>query len=206
MKKKIELLFYNTLCNIIYILNVKKIKMSILISEISICEILQPFALEYKFKLEETQIPTLDGDSILSDCIYSSDDLNILTFTAKISKITGKIQFKINSSGQRYFASSPDDKIKLNDFIFHLSILADQLKHLHFMITKYLNAVPNSSSITSYYMFDTQTDNFGTIQLKNSLIIFYYKKTTKYTYSSVKKLLTNPLIKQFKKQRKWLWN
>jgi hypothetical protein len=180
--------------------------MSILIPEISICEILQPFALEYKFKLEETQIPTIDDDSILSDCIYSSDDLNILTFTARMNKTTGKIEFKINSSGQRYFASGPDDKIKLNDFIFHLSILADQLKHLHFMITKYLNAVPNSSSITKYYMFDIQTDNFGTLQLKNGLIIFDYKKTTKYTYSSITKLLKNPLLKQFKKQRKWFWN
>ncbi len=169
----------------------------------AINDILQPFAPNFKFI--GTSCPTLDPDLEVTNYVFSSGDINILTFTVRINTDTKSIEFRIDSTGQRYIATDLNDKVKIRDFVSHLMVLEAELLKIYKVLTNKLKAIPSSDSITTYYLFDIETKNAGTIKIKNSLIIFEYNHLTKYTYTSIKRLLANPLIKKFKKPKFWFW-
>jgi len=173
--------------------------------QLAVCDILQPFVPGPNYMFGGTPCFTLDPNLEVTNYVFSSGDISILTFTVRINTETKSIEFKIDSTGQRYIASDLTDKTKIRDFVSHLLILEDELMEIYKILIKKLTASPSVDSITYYFLFNSSTENTGTIKIKNGLIIFVYNETTKYTYSSIKKLLANPLIKQFKRPKLWFW-
>ena len=169
------------------------------------CDILQLFALGPNYMFGGTPCFTLDPNIEVTNYIFSSGEINILTFTVRLNIETKLVEFKIDSTAQKYIASDLSDNIKIRDFVSHLQILEVELMEIYRVLMKKLTARPSDDSITRYYLFNSSTENTGTIKIKNGLIIFEYNDTTKYTYSSIKKLLVNPLIKQFKRPNFWFW-
>ncbi len=168
-----------------------------------VCDILQSFAPNYLFCGENSK--STDPNIQITRCIFSSKDINILTFTVRLNILTSSIEFIIDSTKQKYIATSLSDTRKISDFISHLLILESELMQMYTNITKKLTASPSYNSITSYHLFNGSTENTGTIEIKNGIIFFQYYNTTKYNYSSINKLLANPLIKQFKRSKIWFW-
>lgn len=170
----------------------------------TVYNILQSFAPNYIF--EETIYNSLDPNIQITNYVFATENINILTFTVRLNKHTGSIEFKIDSTGQKYIASNLNDKKKISDFISHLLVLENDLIKIYSILAKKLTGRPSNDCITTYYLFNGSTENTGTIQIKNGIIMFEYNQITKYTYSSIDKLLANPLIKQFKKLNFWFWS
>ena len=170
--------------------------------EETVSEILQIFA--PGILIDEYEIPTTNNNIIIKNCTYSNGKLNIINFLAKINKSNDSIEFKVGTT--KYFALNQFDKNKICDFILHLELLGEELLLKYKQITKYLNAIPSSTSLTSYALVSSKSLSvYSSILIKNGKIIFEYKDTTKYTYSSISNLLANPLITQFKKSNIWNW-
>lgn len=170
----------------------------------NISEILQTFA--PGILIQEEHVPTLDDNIIIKNCVYSNDKtkLNVIFFTVRTNKSNGYIEFKIGSTN--YIASGVQDRHKICDFILHMEILAEELELKYKQITKFLNARPDHNSLMSYTLLSLDDPRvYATIQIKNGKIIFWYKNTTKYKYDDIHKLLTNPLVQQFKIPYRWFW-
>ena len=122
------------------------------------------------------------------NCTYSNGKLNIINFLAKINKSNDSIEFKVGTN--KYFAINQFDKNKICDFILHLELLGEELLLKYKQITKYLNVILSSTSLTSYALISpNNVSMYSSILIKNGKIIFEYKETSKYTYSSISKLL-----------------
>jgi hypothetical protein len=65
--------------------------------------------------------------------------------------------------------------------------------------------IPINNSLSDYVLVGSNDETITTLQIKNDRFIFVYKDTSKYTYSSLTKLLSNPLIARFKKSNIWFW-
>ncbi len=149
---------------------------------------------------------TSNQDFEVTNYVFVSGNLNILTFTVRLNKETKLVEFKINSTGQKYTASGLDDKRKICDFVSHLMVLETELVKIYKVLIKELKVVLSDDSITTYHLYNNAKSNSGTIKIKNGLLIFEYNDLTKYTYTTIKSLLANPLIKQFKRPKFWFWN
>jgi len=154
-------------------------------------------------EIVEYSIPSLNDDLYILDCVYKHSGLSVINFNVRITKSTGSIEFKIGST--RYYALGPEDKYKICDFITHLEILGQDLILKYSQIIKYLHAIPINNSLSEYVLVGSNDDTITTLRIKNDRIIFDYKEISKYTYASLPKLLSNPLISQFKKSNRWFW-
>jgi hypothetical protein len=170
-------------------------------NEILVLSLIQSFAPD--FQIEETPVYTLNSDFEITNCIYIYNKINVVSFTVRIKKSTGAIEFKIGTT--KYYAFGPEDKYKICDFITHLEILSQDLILKYSQITKYLNAVPKSNTLTEYILIGKNGETNGTLRIKNDRYIFDSKEISRYTYSSLTKLLGNPLVHQFKKSNRWFW-
>lgn len=171
----------------------------------AINDILEPFAPPPNYMFVGTSRSSLESNFQITNYVFTSGGMNILTFTVRINKKTKSAEFIIDSTKQKYIASSLTDVIKIRDFVSHLMVLEDELVRVYKALIKKLKVIPSANSLTTYHLFSNSSSNTGTINIKNSLIIFEYNEITKYTYSSIKSLLANPLIKQFKRSNIWFW-
>lgn len=169
--------------------------------DLSVSTLIQSFA--PGFEIIETPIPTLNDDLEVTNCIYVDKGLEVISFTVKVKKSTQAIEFKIGTT--KYFASGPNDKLKICDFLTHLEILGQDLIFKYSQISKYLHAIPSNNSLSNYLLVGKNENITGTLCIKNDRFIFEYKDISKYTYPSLQKLLANPLISQFKKSNLWFW-
>ena len=168
--------------------------------ELTVSNLIQSFA--PGMEIREFPVPTLDDNLEITNCAYVSNGLIVINFIVRINKSTRSIEFKIGST--KYVASGPEDKTKISDFLTHLEIVVQELVLVHSQITKYLHAIP-VNSLTEYVLVGKHGQEKGTLTIKNDRYIFEYKNITKYTYSSLPKLLANPLAAQFKKSNGWFW-
>jgi hypothetical protein len=132
--------------------------------------------------------------------IYSFNDMNIFTFDIK-KYDDNKIEIKLDISKYKYLINDISDINNITNFLVHAKISRTQLIEIYKTLKSYLKINLLENNLTNYTLNCRKNNNYGTITIKNSLYIFYYNDTTKYTYSSIKKLLQNPLIKQFKKSK-----
>ncbi len=164
---------------------------------------LQSFASPPNYMFVGIPCFTSNPDFEVTDYVFASNGINILTFTVRLNKKTKIVEFKIDSTAQKYTASGLDDKIKICDFVSHLLVLETELIKIYKVLTKKLKVILSSNSITTYYLYNNLQSKTGTIKIKNGLIIFEYNELTKYTYTTIETLLANPLIKQFKRSKFW---
>ena len=136
----------------------------------------------------------------LSKYIYSFNDMNIFTFDIK-KYDDNKIEIKLDISKYKYLINDISDINNITNFLVHAKITRTQLIEAYKTLKSYLKINLLENNLTNYSLKSKKNNNHGTSTIKNSLYIFYYNDTTKYTYSNIEKLLQNPLIKQFKKSK-----
>ena len=127
--------------------------------------------------------------------------MNIFTFDIKKYDNDNKIEIKLDISKYKYLINDISDTNNITDFLVHAKISRTQLIETYKTLKSYLKINLLENNLTNYSLKSKKNNNHGTITIKNSLYIFYYNDTTKYTYSNITKLLQNPLIKQFKKSK-----
>jgi hypothetical protein len=132
--------------------------------------------------------------------IYSFNDMNIFTFDIK-KYDDNKIEIKLDISKYKYLINDISDINNITNFLVHAKISRTELIETYKTLNSYLKINLLENNLTNYSLKSKKNNNHGTINIKNSLYIFYYNDTTKYTYSNIEKLLQNPLIKQFKKSK-----
>jgi len=138
----------------------------------------------------------------ISKYIYSFNDMSIFTFDLK-KYDDNKIEIKLDISKYKYFINDISDTNNITNFLIYAKIRRIELIEIYKKLNLYLKIVLIENNLTNYFLNCTKNNNYATITIKNNLYIFYYKDTTQYTYSSIEKLLKNPLIKQFKKLKLW---
>jgi len=131
--------------------------------------------------------------------IYSFNDMNIFTFDIK-KYDDNKIEIKLDISKYKYLINDISDINNITNFLVHAKISRKKLIETYKILKSYLKINLLENNLTNYSL-KSKKNNYGTITIKNTLYIFYYNDTTKYTYSNIEKLLQNPLIKQFKKSK-----
>jgi hypothetical protein len=173
----------------------------------NIINILQSSAIDISFI--DLEIITLSDIIDTKKYIYSYNNINIFTFDIKIYKNISKIDIVLDISKYKYTVFFDQDynlqnNRNIQDFLSHAKIVTLDLLKSYRELNKKIKIIPAETNLNYYFLNCKKTGNYGTITIKNGMYILDYKDTTKYTYSNIKALLNNPLLKHFKHY--YFWN